>query len=107
MKRGFVFTVFTGVLVLMGVGIASAGSIHDPLIQKRELRQERRIEHGVAGGRLTPGEARALQREQAHIRYTEAKMKADGKLTARERARLHHRQNVASRDIWRLKHNRF
>lgn len=107
MKKGFVCSVVTGVLVLMGVGIASAGPIHDPLIQQREFRQERRIDHGVATGRLTPWEARALQREQAHIRNTEARMKADGHLTARERARLHHQQNVASRDIWRLKHNRY
>jgi uncharacterized membrane protein YebE (DUF533 family) len=105
MKKSIVFGIMAGVLLAMGVGIACAGSIYDPGINRREWRQEKRIERGIASGRLTPREARALEREQSHIRYMEARMKSDGHLTARERLRLHHRLNVASRDIWRLNHN--
>jgi uncharacterized membrane protein YebE (DUF533 family) len=105
MKKGFFFGIMAAVLLVMGAGIACAGSTYDPRIDRRELRQERRIERGIASGRLTPWEARALGRQQAHIRHMEARMKADGHLTFRERRRLHHRLNVASRDIWRMNHN--
>jgi len=105
MKKSLVFGILAGVLLVMGAGIASAGSTCDPRVDRRELRQERRIEQGVASGRLTPWEARTLGREQTRIRFMEARMKADGHLTSRERLKLHHRLNVANRDIWRLNHN--
>ncbi len=105
MKKGIVCGMVAGILVLMGAGIASAGSTWDPWVQQRERIQEHRIAHGVASGRLTPWEARRLGAEQVHIRRMEAGMKADGHLTARERWRLQHELNVASRDIWRANHN--
>jgi hypothetical protein len=105
MKKGIVFGIMAGILLVMGAGIACAGSTYDPRIDRREVRQEKRIERGVATGRLTPWEARALGREQSRIQLMEARMKSDGHLTFRERLRLHHRLNVASRDIWRLNHN--
>jgi hypothetical protein len=105
MKKSLVFAIMAGVLLVMGAGIACAGSIYDPRVDQRELRQERRIDRGVASGRLTPWEARVLKKEQARIRFMEARMKSDGHLTWRERQRLNHRLNVASRDIWRLNHN--
>lgn len=105
MKKSFVMGIMSAVLLVMGAGIASAGSICDPRVDRRELRQERRIERGVASGRLTPWEARVLKKEQARIRLMEARMKSDGHLTFRERQILNQRLNVASRDIWRLNHN--
>ncbi|HOP40395.1 MAG TPA: hypothetical protein PLI53_05080 [Geobacteraceae bacterium] len=105
MKKSIVFGIMAAVIVVMSAGIASAGSINDPGVNKRQWRQEQRIEHGIASGQLTRGEARALDREQMRIRHMEARMKSDGHLTARERLRLHHRLNIANRDIWRMKHN--
>jgi hypothetical protein len=105
MKKRIVFGTMAAVLLVMGAGITCAGSIYDPGINRREWRQERRIDQGLASGRLTPWEARALDREQSRIRYIEAQMKSDGYLTSRERLRLHHELNVASRNIWRLNHN--
>lgn len=105
MKKNLVVGIMAGVLLVMGVGIASAGSTYDPRVDRREVRQERRIDRGVASGRLTPWEARVLKKEQARIRFMEARMKSDGYLTCRERQRLNQRLNVASRDIWRLNHN--
>ncbi|MGA7826420.1 MAG: hypothetical protein WCA04_02085 [Geobacteraceae bacterium] len=107
MKKGLVFGIMAGILLVMGAGIACAGSTYNPRIDKREVRQERRIERGVTSGQLTHREARALERQHARIRHTEARMKSDGHLSSRERLRLNHRLNVASRDIWRLKHNRY
>jgi len=105
MKKSIVFGIMAGILLVMGAGIASAGSTYAPQVDRREWRQESRIEQGVASGRLTPWEARVLGREQARIRFMEARMKSDGHLTYRERLRLHHRLNVASRDIRYFNHN--
>lgn len=105
MKKNLVVGIMAGILLVMGAGIASAGSTCDPRVDRREVRQERRIERGVASGRLTPWEARVLKKEQARIRFMEARMKSDGHLTFRERQLLNQRLNVASRDIWRLNHN--
>ena len=105
MKKSILFAIMAGILLVMGAGIACAGSTYAPRVERREWRQESRIERGVASGRLTPWEARVLRREQARIRFMEARMKSDGHLTYRERLRLHHRLNVASRDIRQLNQN--
>ena len=58
-------------------------------------------------GQLTPREARRDERQQMRIERTEARMRArhGGHLTWRERARLRHREDRASRHIYRTKHN--
>ena len=94
-----------GLLTLALTGTALAGATDDPVIQKREQRQEQRIQQGVNGGELTPGEAGRLERQQARIKQGEERMKADGKLTRRERAKLTREQNRAGRNIYRKKHN--
>jgi len=78
-----------------------------PRLDRREYRQQSRIYRGIASGCLTPWEFRLLEREQARIHFTEARMKADGRFTRWERARLHHRLNVSSRHIYRATHNRW
>lgn len=105
MKKGILLGIMSGILVLMGAGMASAGSTCSPWIDQREWSQEQRIRQGIQSGSLTPWEIRALDREQARIRWMEANMKADGLLTGRERLALLREQNQASRSIWRLKHN--
>jgi hypothetical protein len=107
MKKGIVLGLMGGILVVMGAGIANAGSTYDPRHHQREVRQEARIVHGVASGRLTPWETRALGRDQARISHMEARMSSDGWLNPRKRMRLEREQNRASRHIWRLKHNRY
>jgi hypothetical protein len=54
---------------------------------------------------LTPGEARRLQNEQARIRATEGRMRADGNLSPQERGRLNAMQQRSSQDIYRQRHN--
>lgn len=107
MKKSFVLGIVAAIMVVMCAGIAAAGAINDPGINKRQWRQERRIEQGLASGQLTRWEARTLGREQMRIRRMEARMKSDGCLSARERLRLHRRLDSADRDIRRMKHNRF
>lgn len=76
-----------------------------PRIDKREMRQQKRIHEGVKSGALTPREARHLERREARIRRTERRAKADGVVTPRERKKLNRELNRTSRDIKRKKHN--
>ncbi len=95
-------------LVLVGLFLASLPARADtraPGIQRREWLQQRRLDQGLASGQLTAREGDYLPRQQTRIRATEAAMKADGRLTRAERARLHRMLNQSSRDIFRLKHN--
>lgn len=85
-------------------GSAFAGT-NDPRIDRRQEKQEQRIEQGVQSGALTPKEAGRLEAQQARIAQEEARMKADGNLTRAERAKLTHDQNRASKAIYRKKHN--
>jgi hypothetical protein len=82
-------------------GVATAQSVPE----RRENQQER-IAHGVRSGELTRGEASALRHQQRSIHEQVIHDRHDGAgLTAAERARAQARQNHASRDIRRLKHN--
>lgn len=98
-------------LVASALVVVSAASwANDPAatpgVDKRQARQEHRIDQGIASGALTGRETRRLEREQAVINQAEDKAKADGSVTAAERKRLHKMQNHASRDIRRQKHDR-
>lgn len=89
-----------GAVLTLG-GIAQAGTINE-----REHRQIRRIAQGVRSGQLTNRETVRLLAEQADIRAEEYRFRhSGGGLSARERLRLQHDLNRASRDIYRLKHN--
>lgn len=84
---------------------AAAPGTNTPRVDQREANQQARIAQGAASGSLTPSETQKLEREQARIDKTEARAKADGKVTAKERRHLHAMQDKASRDIYRKKHN--
>ena len=77
-----------------------------PRIDRLERSEQKRIRQGIRSGELTPREIRRLEREQARIRVEEAQAKSDGTVTRQERRRLVRGLNRASRDIYRLKHNR-
>ena len=76
-----------------------------PRIDRREGRQEKRVEQGVRSGQLTRHEARHLRHGERHIRRMERRAKADGKVTPGERERITAAQNRESRKIYRDKHN--
>jgi hypothetical protein len=76
-----------------------------PVIDKREARQEARIDQGVASGQLTGRETARLEKGQQRVENMEAKAKADGVVTPRERTKIRHAQNVESRRIHRQKHD--
>jgi len=93
-------------VAFIALGLA-AGGAQAQTVDQRHANQAGRIEQGVASGRLTPGEAGRVERQQASIDAQEGRMRArdGGHLTGYDRARLQHRENKASRHIYRAKHN--
>jgi hypothetical protein len=80
---------------------------HKPAVQQRKQHQRKRIAHGIQSGKLTAGEAASLERKEAGLNAEERDMREDnhGRLTAANRAKLHHQQNQVSKAIYRSKHN--
>jgi hypothetical protein len=74
-------------------------------VDQRQFNQQKRIEHGIRNGQLTPREAAKLQKDQREIRELERVLKSDGRLTAAERAFLAKEQNQAGRKIQVEKHD--
>lgn len=70
-------------------------------VDARQSVQRARIRGGIRDGSLNRAEARRLSMQQRHIRRTERRMKLDGNLSTKDRARLHRKQNIASRNIRR------
>ncbi len=95
----------TALLFLLSAVGAFAGDPAMPGAEGRQRIQQGRIADGVSSGQLTPRETIRLEREQAGIERAQKRMEADGRVTPGERARLHVRQDKASRDIYRAKHN--
>jgi hypothetical protein len=77
-----------------------------PRLDRREARQEQRIEQGVKSGQLNAKEAARLEKREERLKANEAKAKADGTVTPQERARLEREANRDSRAIAREKHDR-
>jgi hypothetical protein len=72
---------------------------------QRNINQQNRIEQGVQSGALTNKETANLERGQARIDRKEARVGADGHVTAREQARIQHAEDRQSNKIYREKHN--
>ena len=88
------------------ITIPAIAQTNTPVIDQRQVNQEARIQQGVASGELTPREARRLEAGQQRVENMEARAKADGVVTAGERARIHQAQDVQSRRIAKQKHDR-
>ena len=75
-------------------------------IHQRQFNQQRRIANGVRSGRLNPRQTVRLERQHKNIHRAVRTMRArhNGRLTMRNRRVINHRQNVASRRIFRAKH---
>ncbi|GAB4406720.1 MAG: hypothetical protein OHK0032_01830 [Thermodesulfovibrionales bacterium] len=104
MKKVFALAFLAGVMIMMIAGGAFAGTA-DPNIQDRIAEQQRRIDNGITTGALTRHEADVLQDNLNWIKAEEARLKADGRLTKRERARLHRELDRNSAMIYKKKHN--
>jgi hypothetical protein len=100
MKKALAVTGILAVVALIGAQSAWAGRVAN-----RQVKQGKRIAHGVKNGELTRGETRHLVKQQHRIQRTKQRAWSDGTLTRREKAGLELRQDKASAQIYRLKHN--
>jgi hypothetical protein len=91
-----------GLALVVIAGTAAAGT---PRYDARQAHQQQRIVNGVQGGELTMRETRRLAAGQVHLDRVERRAKADGEVTARERAHMQHEENQQSRRIYRQKHD--
>jgi len=98
-------TLMAGIGLALSMAMAGSVSAGTPRIDQREHNQRARIHNGVANGELTRPETRRLVAGQAHLVRVENRAKADGVVTARERAHLQHETNQQSRRIYRQKHD--
>ncbi len=92
-------------LILVGVAAPAFAGARDPGINRRQHRQQVRIYQGICAGQLTRREAVRLERGEVRIARMERRGRADGRLTPRERTRLHRALNHQSRAIYRARHN--
>jgi hypothetical protein len=76
-----------------------------PGIERRDARQDQRIQNGVRDGSLTHGEANRLEHGQDRINRYEARARSDGVVTPGERNRIDNMQNRESRQIYADRHN--
>ncbi|HVS91261.1 MAG TPA: hypothetical protein VHE59_04465 [Mucilaginibacter sp.] len=96
-----------GVLVAaLAVTSAASAQTRTPVVNHRQVRQERRIAQGERSGELTRHETRSLQRGERKIQADKRMAKANGRVTPHERQHLRREQNRMSRAIYRDKHNR-
>jgi uncharacterized membrane protein YebE (DUF533 family) len=84
----------------------TSGNTNTPRIDKRQVKQQQRIDQGVQSGQLTPTEQQHLENREARIAQNEAAAKADGRVTKKERARLTREENRTSHAIYYQKHDR-
>lgn len=91
-------------MATLGASVASAQST--TRIDHREWRQHQRIQDGWRNRELTFGERARLRTGQRHVHRMERRALRDGQIDRFERRRLARGQNVQSRRIYRLKHNR-
>ena len=98
-------TLLAGIGLALSLTLAGATSAGTPRYDARQHHQRERIANGVGSGELTMRETRRLAAGQVHLNRVERRAKADGVVTARERARLQREANQQSRRIYRQKHD--
>jgi len=105
MEKLLIPALLLSVLATFAATPAHAEGTNTPTLDQRQENQERRIEQGVESGALNANEAARLEAQQNRVQRAEDRAKADGVVTGKERAALHHRQDHASGTIVRKKHN--
>jgi len=91
-----------------GWGVFDPGGwgLRTPWVRRRQVNQGRRIGQGIKSGQLTKKEVKKLAGGQKRVVVAKKTARSDGKVTLKERKRLHTIQNKQSKRIYRAKHNR-
>jgi hypothetical protein len=90
---------------IVTLALAVPAFAQETRVDRRQDRQEQRIDKGVQSGALTPRETRKVEQGQRHVERLETRAQADGKVTAKEKGRLEHAQDVQSKRIYNQKHD--
>jgi len=93
------------VIGIVALAVVAPALAQETRVDRRQDRQEQRIDKGVQSGALTPHETKKLERGQRHVEALETRAQADGVVTAREKVRLEHAQDVQSKRIYKQKHD--
>ena len=102
MKSRILVAMFMGIFLLVGFsGHAHYGR------NKSQVSQRQRIIEGRMQGEINHHEAMRLRNQQQRICRSKQIAKLDGRVTPKERRRLHAMQRNANRSICRAKHNSF
>lgn len=91
--------------ILAAFSISADAQTRTPVIREKAFRQNSRIHQGQRNGSLTRAEAMRLHRQQRLIHRDLRMARADGHVSARERAIIRQRQAIANRNIYRQKHD--
>lgn len=92
-------------LFFIGFAVAVQAQTATPGVTDRQVNQQKRIKQGVNNGELTKAETIELQKQQRRINKSKKAAKADGVVTNKEKVGIHARQNHASNNVYRKKHN--
>ncbi len=95
--------ILLGSLILIFGSVLITNAQVTPKATARQGVQQGRIVEGARSGELNRKETRALEAQQRHINRSKKRAKADGDVTAQERAKIARKQNRASKNIAREK----
>jgi hypothetical protein len=96
------------IAAIVGISLTSPGytmAQSAPQIDKRQDKQDERIERGIEKGQITKKEARRLEKGQDHVENLEDKALRDGKVTKREKRQIEKAQDKQSRRIYEQRHD--
>jgi hypothetical protein len=97
--------ILASIAIVFGIALNASAQTATPSIDGRQHNQRERIAQGVSSGELTRRETAQSVRDQRRIHRTEKRAKSDGTVTRGERAHIQHKQNKASRQLRRNKHD--
>ncbi len=101
MNKLFITAALVAALALPGLAIAQSTT----RIDKRQEKQDQRIQKGVDSGQLNQKETARLEKGQERVQKLEYKALEDGKMTKKEKAHIEHAQDVQSKRIVRQRHD--
>jgi hypothetical protein len=96
-------------IACLWLGLLAASASADPgtpRMERREWRQHERIQRGWRSGELRRGERARLRAGERRIHRMEWRAGRDGRYSRMERRRIEGMQDLESRRIYRLRHNR-
>ena len=101
MNKSFIAAIVVTSFTLPGYTLAQS----TPRVDKRQEKQQDRIERGLEKGQLTNKEARRLEKGQERVEGLEEKALEDGKVTKREKRRIEKAQDNQSQRIHKQRHD--